>query len=159
MRCTFPSGWLDWGSRRLSSLCIFTQSLSNREVLARYRTIAERQKRGVISLVGCLLLRNPGGTCGVWPTVIGSVCPGRPPISKENEDEVDRVRSLLSETEQEYRHLVTPKNLLESELLQGSVVKGRTKVVVDIDEAKMQKQLRESRAKKAEKGGCQAGDW
>ncbi|CAL2247507.1 unnamed protein product [Prunus armeniaca] len=35
------------------------------------------------------------------------------PIFKEKEDEVERVRSLLSETEREYRHLVMQKNLLE----------------------------------------------
>ncbi|BBN70214.1 hypothetical protein Prudu_1446S002100 [Prunus dulcis] len=56
------------------------------------------------------------------------------PISKEQEDEVERVRSQLSETE-----------------LAG-IIKGSTKVVVDIDDAEMQKQLRESRANKAEKG-------
>ncbi|CAL2266567.1 unnamed protein product [Prunus armeniaca] len=58
------------------------------------------------------------------------------PISKGKEDEVERVRLLLSETELEYRNLVTQENLLESGLLQGmaGVVKGSTKVVVDIDE-------------------------
>lgn len=78
-------------------------------------------------------------------------------ISKEKEDEVERVRLLLSETEHECRNLVTQKNLFESGLLQGiaGVVKGSTKVDVDIDGAEMQRRLRESRAKKAEKGGSQ----
>ncbi|CAL9012739.1 unnamed protein product, partial [Prunus brigantina] len=65
--------------------------------------------------------------------VVGSVKWG--PISKEKEEEVETVRSLLSETEREHRNLVTQKNMIESGLLQGSVVKGGTKVVVDIDEA------------------------
>ncbi|VVA38998.1 PREDICTED: LOC110768041 isoform, partial [Prunus dulcis] len=56
------------------------------------------------------------------------------PISKEQEDEVEWVRAQLSETE-----------------LAG-IIRGSTKVAVDIDEAEMQKRLRESRAKKAEKG-------
>ncbi|CAL2266420.1 unnamed protein product [Prunus armeniaca] len=43
------------------------------------------------------------------------------PISKEEEDEVGRVRSLLSETERECKNLVTQKNLLESGLLQEIV--------------------------------------
>ncbi|BBG96810.1 hypothetical protein Prudu_005734, partial [Prunus dulcis] len=84
---------------------------------------------------------------------IGSVKWG--PISKEQEDEVEWVRAQLSETERECGNLVTQKNLLESGLLQGSNgwhYKGSTKVAVDIDEAEMQKRLRESRAKKAEKG-------
>ena len=34
----------------------------------------------------------------------------------------------------------------------AGIIRGSTKVAVDIDEAKMQKRLRESRAKKAEKG-------
>ncbi|CAL2266286.1 unnamed protein product [Prunus armeniaca] len=80
---------------------------------------------------------------------IGSVKWG--PISQDKEDEVQIVGLLLSETDRDYRNLVTPKNLLESELLQGSVVKGLTKVVVTIDEVEKQKWLKASRAKKAEK--------
>lgn len=56
------------------------------------------------------------------PFVAGSVKWG--PISKEQEDEVEKVRSLLSETERECRNLVTHKNLLESGLLQGSKYPG-----------------------------------
>ncbi|CAL2252505.1 unnamed protein product [Prunus armeniaca] len=50
-------------------------------------------------------------------------------LSKEQEDEVERVRSLLSETERECRNLVTQKNLFKSELLQRMtcVIKGSTK--------------------------------
>ncbi|BBG94175.1 hypothetical protein Prudu_002393 [Prunus dulcis] len=82
---------------------------------------------------------------------IGSVKCG--PISKEQEDEVEWVRAQLSETERECGNLVTQKNLFESGLLQGmaGIIRGSTKVAVDIDEAEMQKRLRESRAKKAEK--------
>ncbi|CAL2246901.1 unnamed protein product [Prunus armeniaca] len=84
---------------------------------------------------------------------IGSVKWG--PISKEQEEEVERVRSLLSETERDYRNLVTQKNLFESGLLQGmaGIIKGSTKVVVDLDDVEMQRRLRESRVKKAEKKG------
>ncbi|XP_008243398.1 PREDICTED: uncharacterized protein LOC103341630 [Prunus mume] len=86
---------------------------------------------------------------------IGSVKWG--PISKEREDEVERVRSLLSETQRERRNLVTQKNLYESGLLQGmaGIIRGSTKVTMDLDDPEMQKRLRESRAKKAEKGGAQ----
>ncbi|CAL2271400.1 unnamed protein product [Prunus armeniaca] len=86
---------------------------------------------------------------------IGSVKRG--PISKEREDEVERVRSLLSETQRERRNLVTQKNLYESGLLQGmaGIIRGSTKVAMDLDDPEMQKRLRESRAKKAEKGGAQ----
>ncbi|CAL8087350.1 unnamed protein product [Prunus armeniaca] len=86
---------------------------------------------------------------------IGSVKWG--PISKEREDEVERVRSLLSETQRERRNLVTQKNLYESGLLQGmaGIIRGSTKVAMDLDDPEMQKRLRESRAKKAEKGGAQ----
>ncbi|BBH03008.1 hypothetical protein Prudu_013754, partial [Prunus dulcis] len=82
---------------------------------------------------------------------IGSVKWG--PISKEKEDEVEWVRAQLSDTERECGNLVTQKNLFESGLLQGmaGIIRGSTKVAVDIDEAEMQKRLRESRAKKAEK--------
>ncbi|CAL2229946.1 unnamed protein product [Prunus armeniaca] len=85
---------------------------------------------------------------------IGSVKWG--PISKEREDEVERVRSLLSETQRERRSLVTQKNLYESGLLQGmaGIIRGSTKVAMDLDDPEMQKLLRESRAKKAEKGGA-----
>ncbi|VVA35892.1 PREDICTED: LOC110768041 isoform, partial [Prunus dulcis] len=84
-------------------------------------------------------------------TWFGSVKWG--PISKEQEDEVEWVRAQLSETERECGNLVTQKNLFESGLLQGmaGIIRGSTKVAVDIDEAEMQKRLRESRAKKAEK--------
>ncbi|CAL8168861.1 unnamed protein product [Prunus armeniaca] len=76
------------------------------------------------------------------------------PISKEQEDEDERVRSLLSETKRECKNLVTQKNLLEFDLLQGmiGIIKGSTKVAVDLDDAEMQKQLRESRAQMAGKG-------
>ncbi|CAL2230996.1 unnamed protein product [Prunus armeniaca] len=86
---------------------------------------------------------------------IGSVKWG--PISKERDDEVERVRSLLSETQRERRNLVTQKNLYESGLLQGmaGIIRGSTKVAMDLDDPEMQKRLRESRAKKAEKGGAQ----
>ncbi|BBN67666.1 hypothetical protein Prudu_148S000100, partial [Prunus dulcis] len=82
---------------------------------------------------------------------IGSVKWG--PISKQQEDEVEWVRAQLSEAERECGNLVTQKNLFESGLLQGmaGIIRGSTKVAVDIDEAEMQKRLRESRAKKAEK--------
>ncbi|BBH09087.1 hypothetical protein Prudu_021495, partial [Prunus dulcis] len=82
---------------------------------------------------------------------IGSVKWG--PISKVKEDEVEWVRAQLSDTERECGNLVTQKNLFESVLLQGmaGIIRGSTKVAVDIDEAEMQKRLRESRAKKAEK--------
>ncbi|CAL8174620.1 unnamed protein product [Prunus armeniaca] len=85
---------------------------------------------------------------------IGSVKWG--PISKELEDKVERVRSLLSETQRECKNLVTQKNLYESGLLQGMVgiIKGNTKVAMDLDDPEMQKRLRESRAKKMEKGGA-----
>ncbi|CAL8117162.1 unnamed protein product [Prunus armeniaca] len=129
--------------------------------MAGYRPIVERQRKGVTLLVTSLLLRSLGGTCGAWPMVTESVRKERPspdtfqpisssvklgPISKEQEDEVERVRSLLSETEREYKNLVTQKNLLESGLLQGSIIKGSTKVAMDLDDAEMQKRLRESRA-------------
>ncbi|VVA41041.1 PREDICTED: LOC109950577, partial [Prunus dulcis] len=67
---------------------------------------------------------------------------------------VEWVRAQLSETECECGNLVTQKNLLESGLLQGmaGIIRGSTKVSVDIDDAEMQKWLRESRAKMAEKG-------
>ncbi|CAL8162160.1 unnamed protein product [Prunus armeniaca] len=74
------------------------------------------------------------------------------PIFKEQEDKVDRVRSLLSETERKCKNLVTQKNLLESGLLQGSIIKGSMKVAVDLDDAEMQKRLKESRAQMAGKG-------
>ncbi|CAL9021062.1 unnamed protein product, partial [Prunus brigantina] len=57
---------------------------------------------------------------------IGSVKWG--PISKEQEDEVERVRSLLSETERECKNLVTQKNLFEFGLLQGSKYLGHLSV-------------------------------
>ncbi|CAL2239089.1 unnamed protein product [Prunus armeniaca] len=131
--------------------------------MAGYRPIAERQRKGVTLLVTSLLLRSLGGTCGAWPMVTESVRKERPspdtfqpisssvklgPISKEQEDEVERVRSLLSETEREYKNLVTQKNLLESGLLQGmaGIIKGSTKVAMDLDDTEMQKRLRESRA-------------
>ncbi|CAL8136887.1 unnamed protein product [Prunus armeniaca] len=65
---------------------------------------------------------------------IGSVKWG--PISKEREDEVERVRSLLSETQRERRNLVTQKNLYESGLLQGmaGIIRGSTKVAMDLDD-------------------------
>ncbi|CAL8152804.1 unnamed protein product [Prunus armeniaca] len=60
-------------------------------------------------------------------------------ISKEQEDEVERVRSLLSETERECKNLVTKKNLFESGLLQGmaGIIKESMKVAVDLDDAEM----------------------
>ncbi|CAL2246370.1 unnamed protein product [Prunus armeniaca] len=70
-------GWLGWGSRHLSSLCISTRSPRNREVLAVYKPIAERQRRGVTSLVTSLLLRSLGETGGAWLMVIGSGRQGR----------------------------------------------------------------------------------
>ncbi|BBG93486.1 hypothetical protein Prudu_001507 [Prunus dulcis] len=71
-------------------------------------------------------------------------------LSPKQEDEVEWVRAQLSETERECGNLVTQKNLFESGLLQGmaGIIRGSTKVAVDIDEAEMQKRLRESRAKK-----------
>ncbi|CAL2260014.1 unnamed protein product [Prunus armeniaca] len=65
---------------------------------------------------------------------IGSVKWG--PISKEREDEVERVRPLLSETQRERRNLVTQKNLYESGLLQGmaGIIRGSTKVAMDLDD-------------------------
>ncbi|CAL2257597.1 unnamed protein product [Prunus armeniaca] len=42
------------------------------------------------------------------------------PISKEQEEEVEKVRSLLSGTERECKNRVTQKNLFEFGLLQGS---------------------------------------
>ncbi|CAL2247010.1 unnamed protein product [Prunus armeniaca] len=79
------------------------------------------------------------------------------PISKEREDEVERVRSLLSETQRERKNLVTQKNLYESGLLQGmaGIIRGSTKVAMDLDDPEMQKRLRESRAKRVKKGGAQ----
>ncbi|CAL9020957.1 unnamed protein product [Prunus brigantina] len=124
------------------------------EVLAGYWLIAERRRRGVTLLVTSLLLRSLGGTGGAWLMVIGSVSQGRPspntfiptsssvkwgPISKEQEDEVERVRSLLSKTERECKNLVTQKNLFEFGLLQGSKCKDG---------------FGESQAKKAETGGA-----
>ncbi|CAL8175027.1 unnamed protein product [Prunus armeniaca] len=75
-------------------------------------------------------------------------------ISKEQEEEVEKVRSLLSETERECKNLVTQKNLFESGLLQGiaGIIKGSTKLAVDLDDAEMQKRLKESRAQMAGKG-------
>ncbi|CAL8136072.1 unnamed protein product [Prunus armeniaca] len=108
----------------------------------------------------CLLLISLGGTCGVWLMRTRSVSQGGPagsmkwrPISKEQEDKVERVRSLLSKTEHECKNLVTQKNLLESGLLYGmaGIIKGSTKVVVDLDDAEMQRRLRESPVQKAEK--------
>ncbi|BBG99091.1 hypothetical protein Prudu_008674, partial [Prunus dulcis] len=72
------------------------------------------------------------------------------PISKEQEDEVEWVRAQLSR----------PGSLSHSEesvgvwtlTRNGGYYKGSTKVAVDIDDAEMQKRLRESRAKKAENG-------
>ncbi|BBN69226.1 hypothetical protein Prudu_832S000100 [Prunus dulcis] len=74
------------------------------------------------------------------------------PYLQGAEDEVEWVRAQLSETERECGNLVTQKNLFESGLLQGmaGIIRGSTKVAVDIDEAEMQKRLRES-GKKAEK--------
>ncbi|CAL2246583.1 unnamed protein product [Prunus armeniaca] len=110
---------------------------------------------------GCV---NIGGTCGVWECPSGKTVTKHVPshfqfissvkwgpISKEKEDEVRKVRLLLSETKREYRNLVTPKNLLEFVLLQGSVVKGSMKVVVHIDDAEKQRRLKASRAKKSER--------
>lgn len=79
------------------------------------------------------------------------------PISKEREDEVERVRSLLSETQRERKNLVTQKNLYESGLLQGmaGIIRGSTKVAMDLDDPEMQKRLRESRARRVKKGGAQ----
>ncbi|BBH06873.1 Disease resistance protein TIR-NBS-LRR class family [Prunus dulcis] len=59
---------------------------------------------------------------------------------------VEWVRAQLSETERECGNLVTQKNLFESGLLQGmaGIIRGSTKVAVDIDEAEMQKRLRET---------------
>ncbi|CAL9016512.1 unnamed protein product, partial [Prunus brigantina] len=148
MECTLLGGWLGWESQHSSSSCTCTQFQSNRGLLAGYKLIAERQKREVILLVISLPRRSLGGTGG-------SVKWG--PISKEQEDEVERVRSSLSETERERKNLVTQENLYESGLLQGmaSIIKGSTKVVTDLDDPEMQKLLRESRAKKVEKGGAQ----
>ncbi|CAL8174806.1 unnamed protein product [Prunus armeniaca] len=86
---------------------------------------------------------------------IGSVKWG--PISKEWEAEVERVRSLLSETQCQCKNLVTQKNLYESGLLQGmaGIIRGSTKVAMDLNDPEMQKRLRESRAKRVEKGGAQ----
>ncbi|BBH06351.1 hypothetical protein Prudu_017987 [Prunus dulcis] len=131
-----------------------------RGILAGYRLIAERRRRGAILLGTSQLRKSPGGTGGAWLMGTGRVRQGRAlfsevgPISKEQEDEVEWVRAQLSETERECGNLVTQKNLLESGLLQGmaGIIRGSTKVAVDIDEAEMQKRLRESRAKKAEKG-------
>ncbi|CAL2277526.1 unnamed protein product [Prunus armeniaca] len=81
---------------------------------------------------------------------IGSVKWG--PISKEQEEEIEKVRSLLSETERECKNLVTQKNLFESGLLQGSIIKGSTKLAVDLNDVEMQKWLKESRAQMAGKG-------
>ncbi|CAL9012168.1 unnamed protein product [Prunus brigantina] len=61
---------------------------------------------------------------------IGSVKWG--PISKEQEDEVERVRSSLSETERERKNLVTQENLYESGLLQGSKYPGTVVVCLII---------------------------
>lgn len=54
------------------------------------------------------------------------------PISKEQEDEVERVRSSLSETERERKNLVTQENLYESGLLQGSKYPGTVVVCLII---------------------------
>ncbi|CAL9017209.1 unnamed protein product, partial [Prunus brigantina] len=61
---------------------------------------------------------------------IGSVKWG--PISKEQEDEVERVRSSLSETERERKNLVIQENLYESGLLQGSKYPGTVVVCLII---------------------------
>ncbi|CAL9018723.1 unnamed protein product [Prunus brigantina] len=134
--------------------------------LAGYMPIAERQKRGYF--IGhkpstqkfwrnrwCLAYGDwecpPGKTVSKHiPTHFqsrGLVKWG--PISKEQEDEVERMMSLLSETKNECKNLVTQKNLFEFGLLQGmaGIIKGRTKVAVDLDDVEMQRRLRESRAR------------
>ncbi|BBG99071.1 hypothetical protein Prudu_008649 [Prunus dulcis] len=105
-------------------------------ILAGYRLIAERRRRGAILLGTSQLRKSPGGTGGAWLMGLGESareerCPTHSyplpvyrfsevgPISKEQEDEVEWVRAQLSETERECGNLVTQKNLLESGLLQG----------------------------------------
>ncbi|BBH05783.1 hypothetical protein Prudu_017272, partial [Prunus dulcis] len=157
------SSWCyEQGEPLLSSSCTSTPFPSNREILAGYRQIAERRRRGATLLDTSPQRKSPGGTGGAWPMGTGSVLQGRAlsstflptsssvkwgPISKEKEDEVEWVRAQLSDTERECGNLVTQKNLFESGLLQGREYEGGR----DIDEAEMQKRLRESRAKKAEK--------
>ncbi|CAL8154610.1 unnamed protein product [Prunus armeniaca] len=120
------------------------------QALAGYKPIAERQRRGVTLLVTSFyseVLEEQYLTFGASSVKWG-------PISEEQEDKVERVRSLLSETERDYRNLVTQKNLFESSLLKGMVgiIKGSTKVAVYLDDTEMQRRLRESRPKKAKKG-------
>ncbi|BBH01723.1 hypothetical protein Prudu_012087 [Prunus dulcis] len=74
------------------------------------------------------------------------------PISKEQEDEVEWVRAQLSRPSvsagtshpEESVGVWTPAR-------NGGYYKRSTKVAVDIDDAEMQKRLRESRAKKAKR--------
>ncbi|CAL8155841.1 unnamed protein product [Prunus armeniaca] len=160
--------------QHLSNLCTCIRSPSNKEPLAGYKPIAGRQRREVIighkpstqkSWRNRWCLAYGDWECPPRKTVsrhipthfqsIGSVKWG--PISKEREDEVERVRSLLSETQRERKNSVTQKNLYEFGLLQGmaGIIRGSTKVAMDLDDPEMQKRLRKSRAKKAEKGGAQ----
>ncbi|CAL2276871.1 unnamed protein product [Prunus armeniaca] len=94
---------------------------------------------------------------GDWECPPGKIVSRHIPTHFQSIDEVERVRSLLSETQCERKNLVTQKNLYESGLLQGmaGIIRGSTKVAMDLDDPEMQKQLRESQAKKAEKGGAQ----
>ncbi|CAL2238076.1 unnamed protein product [Prunus armeniaca] len=123
--------------------------LAKRNTLTKVKLIELRANYSVPNYVG---LRLPSAADVVRYPLEGSVKWG--PISKEQEEKVEKVRSLLSETERECKNLVTQKNLFESGLLQGmaGIIKGNTKVAVDLDDAEMQKQLRESRAQMAGKG-------
>ncbi|BBG96389.1 hypothetical protein Prudu_005180 [Prunus dulcis] len=92
-------------------------SRSNREILAGYRPIAERRRRGAISLDTSPQRKSPGGTGGAWLMGTGSVLQGREfsevgPYLQGERDEVEWVRAQLSETERECGNLVTQKNCL-----------------------------------------------
>ncbi|BBN69021.1 hypothetical protein Prudu_699S000100 [Prunus dulcis] len=77
----------------------------------------------------------------------------------EQEDEVEWVRAQLSKTECECGNYSLRRICWSSDSFKevmAGIIRGSTKVAVDIDEAEMQKRLRESRAKKAEKGAGNA---
>ncbi|CAL2269631.1 unnamed protein product [Prunus armeniaca] len=137
-------GWLGWGSQHLSSL-YSKQHGTFGWVQANCRKANER---------GYFIGHKPSTqkswrnrwclAYGDWECPPGKIVSRHIPthfqsigsvkwglISKEREDEVERVRSLLSETQRERKNLVTQKNLYESGLLQGmaGIIRGSTKHV------------------------------
>ncbi|BBG99731.1 hypothetical protein Prudu_009515 [Prunus dulcis] len=117
------------------------------------QAIAERRRRGAISLDTSPQRRSPGGTGGAWLMGTGSVLQGREfsevgPYLQGERRRGEWVRAQLSETERECGNLSRRRTCLSPDCCKEvrEHEGGR-----DIDEAEMQKRLRESRAKKAEK--------